>query len=126
VQYAYRCQAGHEITSGHALDQIECPEHGMVAKRIRRFAIGTAQARKDEGHWNPVVGQYVKNDAEFRSVLAQQVERESEALNCDVKLALVDSRDKEGIAELHGIEPDHYAETAEDTKRHKHDQGVPV
>lgn len=125
MNYAYRCRTGHEIVSHHALDQVECLEHGTIAKRIRRFAIGTAQARKDQGGWNPVVGQYVANDAEFRSVLASQVERESESMNMECKVALVDSRDKEGLAELHGdVGVDHYHAEAENTAKRLRDTGV--
>ena len=126
MQYAYRCPACGPLDFDQPLDAISC-RCGRSAKRIRRFAIGTTQQRKDEGGWNPVVGQYVKNDAEFRSVLAAQVERESIESNMEVKLALVDSRDKEGRAELHGdVGVDHYHAHAEDTARANHDKAVSV
>ena len=126
MQYAYRCPACGPLDFDQPLDAISC-RCGRSAKRIRRFAIGTAQARKDQGGWNPVVGQYVANDAEFRSVLAAQVERESESMGMTCKVALVDSRDKEGLAELHGdVSVDHYHAEAENTAKHLRDTGAVV
>ena len=126
MQYSYRCPNCGPIDHDAPLDAIHC-RCGGRAKRIRRFAIGTAQARKDQGGWNPVVGQYVRNDAEFRSVLAAQVERESESMGMTCKVALVDSRDKEGLAELHGdVSVDHYHAEAENTAKHLRDTGAVV
>ena len=126
MNYAYACARCGPVEFDQPLDAIHC-RCGGRAKRIRRFAIGTAQARKDQGGWNPVVGQYVKNDAEFRSVLAAQVERESESMGMTCKVALVDSRDKEGLAELHGdVSVDHYHAEAENTAKRLRDTGVGV
>lgn len=117
----YWCGGGHEMTSPVRADEVACLEHSTLARRQWGFAINTGNMRKDDAHWNPVVGQYVSNDAEFRSVLAQQVDRESKSMNMDVKIATVDSRDKEGVAELHGYSVDTYKAEAENTAKAKRD-----
>ena len=47
--------------------------------------------------------------------------RESAELGMDVKLATVDARDTEGLAELHGHKVDHRLEIAEQQAKIKHD-----
>jgi hypothetical protein len=69
-----------------------------------------------------VVGEYVANDRQFRDLLARGQDAESEKLNMDVKLATVDARDSEGLAELHGWK-DRDADL-EATRRLEHDRKV--
>lgn len=121
MNYTYRCPGCGDLSSPVAAETVACLEHGLEAKRVWGFAISTGQMRKDDAHWNPVVGEYVRNDAEFRSILSQQIDRESAAMNMDVKVALVDSRDKEGIAESHGYSKDTYTAQAEQTAKVKRD-----
>ena len=121
MNYTYRCPGGHEMVAVVALDQVTCLEHGVPAKRVRSFGL---KLPGETARWDPVVGEYVRNEAEFRSILSQQMDRESRELNMEVKLTLVDSRDKEGIAELHGRPLTTWKAEAENTAKAKHDQAV--
>jgi hypothetical protein len=80
---------------------------------------------RHRGRWDPVVGEYVANDREFRNLLAQGQAKEAAELGMDVNLEVLDARDKEGLAELHGLSTDHYAEQAETTARVNHDAVTP-
>ncbi len=121
MNFTYRCSGCGEITSPVAADSIVCLEHGVPAKRVRSFGL---KLPGETARWDPVVGEYVRNEAEFRSILSQQMDRESRELNMEVRLTLVDSRDKEGIAELHGRPLTTWKAEAENTAKAKHDQAV--
>jgi len=82
-------------------DTIQC-RCGNVAKRRYQVAVNKSSL-KPSGRWDPVVGAYVRNDAEFRSLLAMGRDQQAEKLQKDVDLVPVDSRDMEGIDELHGV-----------------------
>lgn len=115
--YSYRCPTGHEIASDVAGDKLLCHTHGITAQRVWRFAINASQIRMDTAHWDPVVGEYVTNDRQKRDILKAQIERESNELKMDVKVELVDPRDKEGLAELHKQPVDQWAAEREVTAK---------
>jgi hypothetical protein len=118
VKYAYDCPACGEFDSTVGADRLDC-RCGRSARR--RFSVAVNRSSlKSESRWDPVVGAYVANDREFRSLLARGQEAESEKLNMDVKLETLDARDSEGLAELHGWK-DREADL-EATKRHEHDK----
>jgi hypothetical protein len=99
--FAYHCPScGDFDVDGIAQDTISC-RCGRTAKR--KYAVSfMGSSLKSQARWDPVVGEYVENDRQFRSLLRKGQEEQSEKLNMDVKLALVDSRDTEALAELHG------------------------
>ena len=99
--YAYFCPNCGPFESAIPADRIDC-RCGASSRRNYRTVGIIKSSLKHQGRWDPQVGAYVANDAEFRSLLAQGAARESESLGMDVKLATVDSRDSEGLAELHG------------------------
>ena len=105
--YAYFCTGScGEISSPVRADRITCDYCAMPAKR--RFRVNVDRTSlKPTGGWNPVVGRYVANEAEF----------ESKRLGMDVKLETVDARDNEGVAELHGYTPTQRSEDMEPTRR---------
>jgi len=114
MNYAYVCPRHGIIESEVCADSIVDLECGNRAKRLRSFSVNKASL-KHQGRWDPVVGQYVENDAQFRSLLHAGQERESEELGMDVVLDTVDARDMEGLAELHGYSTDVRAEDLEPT-----------
>ena len=101
MDYAYWCLAGHEIIYPEPLNSVACVEHGTTAKRQFRVAVNRSSLRQ-QGRWDPQVGAYVANTIEFRDLLKQGAERESQSLGMAVRHELVDSRDSEALAELHG------------------------
>lgn len=119
MKYLYLCQSCGEIESAVSADVIQC-RCGKTAKRVRAFSVNAASL-KSQDRWDPVVGAYVRNDREFRTLLAQGQAREAAELGMDVNLVTLDARDTEGLAELHGHAPDAHAEAAEQTARSKHD-----
>jgi hypothetical protein len=100
VQYAYECPACGPIESGVPGDEVQC-RCGRRAARRFHVAINRSSLRQS-GRWDPVVGEYVANDREFRDLLKKGVERESENLNMDVKIETCDARDTDALADLHG------------------------
>ena len=115
--YAYFCTGScGEISSPVRADRITCDYCAMPAKRRVRVNVDRTSL-KPTGGWNPVVGRYVANEAEFYSALAEGTERESKRLGMDVKLETVDARDNEGVAELHGYTPTQRSEDMEPTRR---------
>lgn len=121
--YAYRCECG-EIESQTRDISITCPEGHVARREYGSVNINAASARH-KGRWDPVVGAYVESDRQFRSLLAQGQEAQSEKLGMDVKLATVDARDNEGLAELHGYTTDERAFDLEGEKKAKHDAANP-
>jgi hypothetical protein len=124
--YAYWCPGGHEFVAPHAADKTKCHEHGVDARRIWRFAINAGQIRMDTAHWDPVVGEYVTNDRQKRDILKAQVERESNEMNMECKVELVDPRDKEALAELHRQPVDQWAAEREVTAKARRDADAKV
>jgi hypothetical protein len=124
VKYAYRCptEMMEFEVDGPPADTVQC-RCGDQARRIRSFAVNKGSL-KSQGRWDPVVGQWVDNDRQFREVLKAGQEREAAELGMDVKLATVDARDHEALGELHGTGVDHRKELAEQTARVKHDERV--
>ena len=103
--FSYHCRhCGDFDVDGVAEDSISC-RCGRTAKR--KYQIGViASSLKHSGRWDPVVGAYVENDGQFRSLLHKGQDEQAEKLNMDVKLATIDARDSEGISELHGWDHD--------------------
>jgi hypothetical protein len=85
---------------------------------IRTVAVNRTSLRQS-GRWDPVVGEYVSNDREFRSKLSRGRDEQSAKLGLDVKLETVDARDHDALASLHGHDPAERKELAERTKRTK-------
>jgi hypothetical protein len=124
VKYTFRC------TTEGVTFEVECPPAetaqcrcGSSARRVYGFAVNKASL-KSQARWDPVVGQYVENDRQFRDVLAQSQEREARELNMDVNLVQVDARDQEALGELHGTGIAHRQEVAEQSARVAHDEKV--
>ena len=121
--YLYDCSGCGEFDSTERADSLvhDC---GRTARRRWKLRIDARSARH-EGRWDPKVGQYVSSEREFRSLIRQGAERESESLGVDVKLEMVDSRDQQALSELHReplaqreetIERSNVARRAEQTK----------
>ena len=100
---------------GIAEDTIQC-RCGNTAKRKYQLNV-IRSSLKSTARWDPVVGAYVENDGQFKSLLAKGVDEQSAKLNMDVKVATVDARDTEGLAELHGHSVDERIEAKEETRR---------
>ena len=123
MNYGYICPDHGIFEVPVPADTCLCPSCGQTAKRYRTFAVNKASL-KSQARWDPVVGQYVENDRQFRDLLAAGQEREANELNMDVPLVQVDARDNEALGELHGTGVDHRTEVKEQTERVKHDQRV--
>jgi len=120
--FAYTCpRCGPFDVDGIAEDTIQC-RCGNTAKR--KYQIGVIKSTlKPYGHWDPVVGSYVENEGQFKSLLAQGVEEQSIKNNMDYKVATVDARDTEGLAELHGQSVEERQDTYRDAERALQDMG---
>jgi len=116
MKYAYADPQCGIIESEACADAITCLTCGQRAKRVRSFNVDRTSL-KTADRWDPVVGAYVRNDAEFRSLLHAGQEREANELGMDVPLVELDARDNEGLAELHGYTTDQRAEDLEPTKK---------
>ena len=68
--YGYFCSNCGEIEGPVAADKIICLKCNQPAKRSYRVAVQRSSL-KHKGRWDPQVGRYVSNDAEFRSALAK-------------------------------------------------------
>ena len=97
--YEYACSGCGHFDSTERADHVthDC---GREARRVWSVKIDAESARH-QGRWDPQVGAYVSSEREFRTLLRQGQERESASLGMDVKLTTIDSRDQEGLAELH-------------------------
>lgn len=117
--YLYRCEDHGDFDEGFRADVAYCP-CGKQSRRIWRLKIDAASARF-RGRWDPQVGAYVSSEGQFHSLLAKGQDEQSAKLNMDVKLATVDARDNEGLAELHGWKPDDRLADLEGVKKAKRD-----
>jgi hypothetical protein len=115
--FAYLCPQCGLIDSPHAADSVQC-RCGHQAKRRFHVSINRSSLRQS-ARWDPVVGAYVNNDREFRSLLAQGQDAQSEKLGMDCKLQTVDARDTDALASLHGHDASERKEQAEKTAFHK-------
>jgi hypothetical protein len=122
VKYSYKCTTENLTfdVEGPPAETAQC-RCGSVARRVYGFAVNKASL-KSQARWDPVVGQYVENDRQFRDVLAASQEREAKELNMDVPLVQVDARDQEALGELHGTGLAHRQEVAEQSAKIHHDQ----
>lgn len=116
MRYSYADPQCGIIDSEVRADSIVCLKCGSTAKRVRQFSVDKSSLGQSD-RWDPVVGAYVRNDAEFRSLLSAQAEREEREMGVECKLVTVDARDSEGLAELHGVSPDVRAADLEGTKK---------
>lgn len=124
MRYLYRCPACGEFESPISGDSIQC-RCGSPSRRV--FAISVNKASlQHQGRYDHVVGAYVRNEREFRDMVRQSAARESAELGMECKVEFVDARDREGLAETHGLTVDHYHETAEQTAKVNHDTKVAV
>jgi hypothetical protein len=124
VKYTYRCTTENVTfdVEGPPADVVQC-RCTSPAKRVFGFAVNKASL-KSQARWDPVVGQYVESDRQFRDVLAEAQEREARELNMDVPLVQVDARDQEALGELHGTGLAHRQEVAEQSAKQAHDERV--
>ena len=107
--FGYHCRScGDFDLRDIAADKVHC-RCGREAKRKYQVSV-IASSLKHSGRWDPVVGQYVENDGQFRSLLHRGQDAQAEKLGMDVKLAEVDARDGEALAELHGYDKSERAE----------------
>lgn len=122
MKYSYVCAVHGIIEADVPADSFVCLTDGcrQSAKRLRAFNVDKVSL-KSHARWDPIVGAYVRNEGEFRSLLHAGQERESEELGMDVVLTSVDSRDHEALAELHGHGVDERKDIAEQTQRAHHD-----
>lgn len=122
--YAYDCPRHGEELRVYAKDAAPClSDPDIIAKRVWKLNIDAKSARS-KGRWDPQVGAYVESDAQFRSLLREGQDREAEKLGRDVILEMVDARDTEALAELHGESVEARREVAEQTAKVKRDSGV--
>jgi DNA-directed RNA polymerase subunit RPC12/RpoP len=99
--FSYRCpRCGPFDVADEATDTIQC-RCGNTAKRMYQLNV-IGSTLKHQGRFDHVVGAYVENEGQFMSLLHKGQDEQAKKLNMDVKLATVDSRDTEGLAELHG------------------------
>jgi len=80
------------------------------------------RSAKNQGHWNPQVGEYVENQRQFNDLLKAGAARQEAELKMECKLAQVDSRDDAGMAETHGHPLEHRLMERENTERANHDE----
>jgi hypothetical protein len=100
--FLYRCPIHGDFDSLHRGDSHDCLQGcGMKAQRVWRLKIDATSARH-RGRWDPQVGAYVESERQFRNLLREGQDAQSAKLGVDCKLATVDARDSEGLAELHG------------------------
>lgn len=99
--YCYVCSNCGPFDSEQPGDRHICPKCQASAKRNFQVSINRSSL-KTQSRWDPVVGAYVENDRQFRTLLRQGQEAQSQKLNMDVKLETVDARDTSALAELHG------------------------
>lgn len=98
--FSYNCPQCGLVDSDVPGDAIQC-RCGHQAKR--RFTVSINRSSLGQsGRWDPVVGAYVENDRQFRSLLAQGQDAQAEKLGMDVNLVQVDARDTDALASLHG------------------------
>lgn len=123
--YSYVCPVHGIIDAEVPADTFVCLTDGcrQQAKRLRSFNVDKISL-KSHARWDPIVGAYVRNEGEFRSLLAAGQERESNELNMDVVLTQVDARDHEALAELHGHSVAERESVAEGTARAHHDEAM--
>lgn len=120
--YAYECPAHGPFDSMTRADNETCPKDGCGLSSKRRYSLRiNAESARHKGRWDPIVGEYVENDSQFRSKLAEGAERESSRLGMDVNLVTHDARDQEAAAELHGQKIEQRQADLEPTLRARHD-----
>lgn len=100
--FAYICPLCGPFDCNEAADSIQCRCGNEAKRKYQLNVIGSSLKPTDR--WDPVVGEYVENDGQFRSLLHKGQDEQAQKLGMDVRLASVDARDKEGLAELHGWE----------------------
>lgn len=111
--FAYWCDNCGLVDSSEALDAVGC-RCGRMARR--RYSVNVNRSSlKSTARWDPVVGAYVENDRQFRSLLAQGQDEQAEKLQMDVKLQTVDARDHDALDSLHGHDPAERQHLAEQT-----------
>ena len=115
--YLYVCPRCGPYESQLSADALQC-RCGKTAKRRWHVAVNKTSMRQ-EGRWDPVVGQYVENQRHFKSALEAARDLESERLNMEVKLEQVDPRDHSALAELHGQDINERIESVERTEFEK-------
>ena len=113
--FSYSCPQCGLVDFPEPHDQIAC-RCGRAAKRRYQVQINRSSL-KSEARWDPVVGAHVSSDREFRSLLAQGQDAQSERLGMDVKLATCDARDREALGELHGYSADQRTADLEGTRK---------
>jgi hypothetical protein len=120
--YEYACDEHGTFVSTIRADDCFCPRGAHKGRRVwSSVHLNTKMPGSYEG-WNPVVGQYVRNEAEFDTALARHKEAEFASTGVEPVWTKVDVRDTEARNELHGMtESDRQADLAP-THRHLRDK----
>lgn len=113
--FSYLCPQCGLIDSPHPGDQVQC-RCGHTAKRRFQVSINRTSLRQTS-RWDPVVGAYVENDRQFKTLLRQGQDEQAEKLGMDVKLETVDARDHDALNSLHGTNADERKHESEKAKR---------
>lgn len=113
--FDYVCSLCGPFEANLADDEIQC-RCGQTAKRKYTVSF-IASSLKHRGRFDPVVGAYVENEAQFNSLLSQGRDAQEQKLGMECKLATVDARDTEGLAELHNQPVEERKEHLEISKR---------
>ena len=115
MDFAYFCPNCGPFDSTICGDRIDC-RCGASAKRSYQISVNRSSLRT-QARWDPVVGEYVENDRQFRTLLRQGQEAQEKRPKMDVKVATVDARDTEAVAELHGYTTDQREQDLEPVKK---------
>jgi hypothetical protein len=113
--YLYVCPACGPYESQLSADALQC-RCGRTAKRRWHVNFDRTSA-KVNGRWDPVVGQYVRNEREFQDALSAARELQSETLGMESQLVSVDARDTSALDELHGRTSAQREEDLEGTRK---------
>lgn len=98
--FSYICPScGPFEVDAIAEDTIQC-RCGQTAKRKYQVSF-IGSSLKTYGHFDPVVGEYVESEGQFKSLLSKGQAEQEAKLGMECKLATIDARDTEGLAELH-------------------------
>ncbi len=122
MKYLYRCGTHGDFEVPIPADSCLCPDCGDVSRRVWAVTLNTTSARAVERYYDPQVGAVVSSQRESNELLKAGIEKQSAELNMDVKVAQVDARDTEALAELHHHSVDDRLAVKENTARALHDE----
>jgi hypothetical protein len=119
MRYAYRCpNCGPLELEDIRQTSVSC-RCGRIARREWSVQVRT---EGETARWDPVVGEYVRNNREFMEAVKRGKEAQEQRLGTEVSWHAVDARDHEGICELHGMTMDDRAADLEPTLKAERDK----